>query len=450
MRSRKSIAVVGSGISGLSAAWLLAKHYDVTLFEAEGRAGGHSNTCDVPGGARTVPVDTGFIVYNVASYPNLIALFDHLKVPTTEAEMSFAVSLDDGAYEYAGTGLATLFGQPTNFFRPSHWRMICDIFRFFREAVALAASRHDDQRTLGQYLAAEGYSDAFVTRHILPMAAAIWSTPSCGVLDFPISAFVRFFANHGLLQVKDRPQWRTVVGGSREYVRRLLADFNGTVRLGEPVQRVARSPNGVVVSTLNGDRLFDACVIATHADDALALLVDPSPDEATTLGAFRYIKNRAVLHSDVGLMPRIRRIWSSWNYISHGTGIDSALAVTYWMNKLQPLGAGASDLFVSLNPDQALLPEKVIATFDYAHPMFDQSAMRAQRELWRLQGQRQTWYCGSYFGYGFHEDGLQAGLAAAEAIGGVRRPWTINNESCRIHARPHMQSDESRDREAAE
>ncbi len=279
MRSRQKIAVIGSGISGLSAAWLLAKCHDVTLFEAEGRAGGHSNTVDAPGSSHPVPIDTGFIVYNTASYPNLIALFAHLGVPTTKAEMSFAVSLDQGGYEYSGSGLGTLFGQPTNLLRPSHWRMVGDILRFFREAQEMVARSTDDGRTLGAYLSASGYSDAFVSRHILPMAAAIWSTPARGVLDFPLAAFVRFFSNHGLLQVRDRPEWRTVVGGSREYVRRMLADFDGTVSLGDPVLQISRTAQGAVVRTSKGHRQFDACVIATHADTALALLSDPSQEE---------------------------------------------------------------------------------------------------------------------------------------------------------------------------
>jgi predicted NAD/FAD-binding protein len=411
-------------------------NHDVTLFEAEPRAGGHSNTVDVPSNSRRVPIDTGFIVYNTASYPNLIALFDYLAVPTAKAEMSFAVSLGQGDYEYAGSGFSTIFGQPSNLLRPTHWRMVADILRFFREAQAIAKSAADDDRSLGEYLTAEGYSDAFVTRHILPMAAAIWSTPSRSVLEFPLSAFLRFFSNHGLLQIRDRPEWRTVLGGSREYVRRILAQFKGDVSLGESVLRVTRCASSTIVTTADGDRRFDACLIATHANDALALLSDPSQDEVRILKSFRYVANHAVLHTDADLMPRRHRLWSSWNYIGNGTGVDASLAVTYWMNRLQPLGNGISDHFVTLNPTKKAAPEKVIATFEYAHPIFDRAAMRAQRELWRLQGERRTWFCGSYFGYGFHEDGIQSGLAAAEDIGGVRRPWTVADESGRIHLRP--------------
>ena len=436
MQARQSIAVIGSGISGLGAAWLLSQRHDVTLLEADGRTGGHSNTVDAPGFDGPVAVDTGFIVYNSASYPNLIALFEHLGVPTAATSMSFAVSLDDGGYEYAGSGLSTLFGQTANIVRPSHWRMLLDLARFFREAPGLVDAATDERLTLGRYLANAGYSEAFVVRHILPMAAAIWSTPSRDVLDFPAGAFVRFFASHGLLQVANRPEWRTVRGGSREYVRRVLESMNGHVRLGEAATHIRRRDDGVTVSTLRGERSYDACVVATHADDALALLADADAQEYEILARFRYCQNRAVLHRDASLMPRRRGLWSSWNYLGSGHGRDASLSVTYWMNRLQPLGERCPDLFVTLNPCREIAAASIIAAFDYAHPLFDAGAMSAQRELWRLQGRRRTWFCGSYFGYGFHEDGLQAGLAAAEDIGGVRRPWTVADPSGRIHVRP--------------
>jgi predicted NAD/FAD-binding protein len=443
------IAVVGSGIAGLSAAWLLSKRHTVTLIEAEPRTGGHSNTVEAEVGGRTVPVDTGFIVYNTASYANLIALFEHLGVPTAPTDMSFAVSLASGGYEYAGSSLATLFGQPSNLARPAHWRMLADTLRFFREAPGLLSDADDPDLSLGAYLTRAGYSEAFVARHILPMAAAIWSTPSGDVLDFPAAAFVRFFSNHGLLQVANRPQWRTVVGGSRAYVQRILADFSGETLLADAAIRIERLPDGVTVATRSGTRRYDACVIATHADDALALLADPTADERRLLGRFRYAANRAVLHTDASHMPRRRRLWSSWNYLGDDRGREATLAVSYWMNKLQPLGAGTPDLFVTLNPPRAIDPARQLASFDYAHPMFDAGAMAAQRQLWTLQGVRRTWFCGSYFGYGFHEDGLQAGLAAAESIGGVRRPWKVDGESSRIHLAP-SDAAPSRHREAAE
>lgn len=432
-----SIAVVGSGISGLGAAWLLSRRHPVTLFERDERAGGHSNTVEVSSAGRAVTIDTGFIVYNTVSYPNLIALFDHLEVPTAPTSMGFSVSLDQGHYEYSGNGIASLFGQPSNVLRVDHWRMIADTLRFFREARSALAAAPGGGPTLGAYLAANGYSEAFITRHILPMAAAIWSTPSREVMEFPAAAFIRFFDNHGLLQVRDRPAWRTVVGGSRQYVRRVLEAINGRVSIGAPVLRIARTRHGVTVNHAGGAEQFDVCVVATHADEALTLLGDADDRERELLGAFRYTPNRAVLHADRSFMPKRRRLWSSWNYLGSGRGPDASLSLTYWMNKLQPLG-DTRDVFVTLNPTRAIEPGSEIAAFDYSHPIFDQRAVAAQHDLWSLQGRRNTWFCGSYFGYGFHEDGLQAGLAAAEDIGGVRRPWRVANESGRIHlgARP--------------
>lgn len=437
MHALRSIAVIGSGISGLAAAWLLSKRYEVTLFEQDRTPGGHSNTVEIALPGLAVPVDTGFIVYNEASYPNLVALFDTLGVPTSPSRMSFAASFDGGRYEYSGSGFGGLFGQTSNLMRPSHWRMTADIFRFFRESKALLVLEGEDGPSLGDYLSTQRYSRAFIDRHILPMAAAIWSTPSAEVMRFPVASFVRFFANHGLLQARNQPIWRTVTGGSRVYVERILSDMRGRIALDSAVTRIVRNSYGVRVRTKSDDAHFDACVVATHADQALSLLADPDGEEQRLLGAFSYQSNRAVFHRDASLMPRRRRLWSSWNYLGRGADHERTLSLTYWMNNLQPLGLRCPDIFVTLNPAHDIAAHLVSATFDYAHPMYDRRAMAAQRELWQLQGRRRTWYAGSYFGYGFHEDGLQSGLAAAESIGGVRRPWRVADESGRITLAPH-------------
>lgn len=429
----RKIAVIGGGISGLSCAWLLGQRHSVTVYEQNGYAGGHSNTVEVDGPDGPVAVDTGFIVYNEVNYPNLVALFDHLSVPTADSDMSFAVSIAEGALEYAGTDLNGLFAQRRNILRPRFWRMIADILRFYREAPALLGDTASEAVTLGAYLDANRYSEAFVDDHLLPMAAAIWSAPVDEMRRHPAQAFVRFCASHGLLKVNDRPQWRTVCGGSREYVRRLLAGFDHEMRLGDPVVAVERPGTGAIVRTRSGreDR-YDAVVMATHADQALALLTDATAGERDILGAFPYQENVAVLHSDPALMPRRRSVWSSWNFLkSSNQGEQDSVCVSYWMNRLQPLDT-AMPLFVTLNADRPIADKSIHRTFRYHHPVFDHRSPAAQRRIWTLQGQRDTWFCGSYCGAGFHEDGLQSGLAVAEMLGGVRRPWTVAGESDRI------------------
>jgi predicted NAD/FAD-binding protein len=423
------IAVVGTGIAGLSAAWLLSQRHHVTIYESARRPGGHSNTVTVPGHGGGIPVDTGFIVFNEATYPNLTALFRHLGVATQPSDMSFAVSLDDGALEYAGTDLWGVFAQPTNLLRPRFWAMLRDLQRFYREA---PGDTVDARTSLGDYLDARGYGQAFQQDHLLPMAAAIWSASATDVRNYPAASFIRFCDNHGLLKLRDRPVWRTVVGGSQSYVRRLTAAFEPHLRLGYAVRSVRRSADGVSILDSSGAiGHFDHVVIATHGDQALRLLDDPNDAESTLLGAFRYARNVAVLHSDPSLMPRRRRVWSSWNYLGHRDQPDR-LAVTYWMNRLQGI-PDHTPLFVTLNPANPPRPEHVLHTEVYEHPQFDTDATRAQTALWSLQGRRRTWFCGAWFGAGFHEDGLQSGLAVAEQLGGMRRPWTVPNESGRIH-----------------
>ena len=429
---RLNIAVIGSGISGLSSAWLLAKKHRVTLYEADSRIGGHANTVDVPTPDGAIGVDTGFIVYNELNYPNLTAFFRHLGIVTQPTEMSFALSLDGGAYEYAGNGFAGFFGQRRNIVKPGHWRLLRDISRFFKTA----PDRIDGfppETTLGDFLVQEDYSDEFVRNHIVPMGAAIWSTPMAGMLGFPARSFINFYANHGMLQFRDRPDWRTVTGGSRQYVNRLVADGGFEVQWGTGVQRVVRHNSYAHIADTRGVvRPFDHVVIATHADQALKMLDEPNELESRLLAKFAYEPNRAVLHHDPRWMPKRKRLWASWNYLKKGPGLDSHLCLTYWMNRLQGLTTH-TNLFVTLNPSSEIHPKAVVGTFDYSHPVFSADAIAAQEGLWAMQGLRRTWFCGSYFGYGFHEDGLQSGLAVAEQLGGVRRPWQVENESDRIY-----------------
>lgn len=423
------LAVVGSGISGLSAAWLLAQRHRVTLFEAEARPGGHSHTVEVPTAGGALAVDTGFIVYNEPAYPNLTALFAHLGVATRASEMSFAVSLDGGALEYSGSGLGGLFAQRGNLASPRFWSMLRDLVRFYRRAPADAAEA--GLMPLDDYLDRAGYGRAFLEDHLYPMAAAIWSAPAAQIGRYPTEAFVRFCENHQLLSFGERTAWRTVEGGSRRYVQALGARLGDRLRLGEPVVQLRRLPNGVEVRTARGGAgRFDEVVVATHADQALDLLADADAEESRLLGAFRYSRNRAVLHSDPALMPGRRAVWSSWNYLAERGG-SGAPCVSYWMNRLQGLESTAP-LFVTLNPLREPAPQHQIRTEHWTHPLFDADALRAQEALWSLQGCRRTWFCGAYFGAGFHEDGLQAGLAVAEALGGVRRPWRVANESGRL------------------
>ncbi len=432
------IAVVGSGISGLSAAWLLAQRHRVTLFEADERIGGHSHTVEVGHTAAAAeaggtPVDTGFIVFNEATYPNLTALFRHLEVETVSTAMTFAVSLDGGRLEYSGTGLGGLLAQWRNLVRPRFWSMVRDLLRFYREAPRDLARSGDEalgDESLHEYLDRGGYGAAFRDDHLYPMAAAIWSTPATGIRDYPVASFIRFCQNHNLLEAGDRPLWHTVKGGSREYVAQLtrgLAD----IRCGTPVLRISRRAGGVDIVTADGTSRFDHVVIAAHADQALAMLDDADARETELLGAFAYSNNRAVLHSDEQLMPRRRRVWSAWNYTTHRAAPDR-LSVTYWMNRLQGL-PDTLPLFVTLNPIREPAPASVHWRGDYTHPVFNGAALQAQHQLWSLQGNGGVWFCGAYFGSGFHEDGLQAGLAVAEQLGGVQRPWSVAEPSGRIH-----------------
>jgi len=428
---RLRIAVVGAGVAGLSTAWLLNPRHEVVLYENADRIGGHANTVLAAVDEGEVPVDAGFIVFNPQTYPNFVELLKVLGVATQASTMSFAVSLDEGRLEYAGAPRA-LFAQPSNLINPRFWGMLKDLMRFYRSARGDMGASED--LTLGDLLAGGGYGPAFRDWHVLPMASAIWSAAPADILAYPAAAFIRFQANHGLLQFGGRPVWRAVSGGSVEYVSRLALPLAGRIRYATGVARILRTGAGATIVDMKGGRdAFDHVVLACHADEALALIDRPTAEERALLGAFRYSRNLAVMHTDPGFMPKRGRVWSSWNYL--GGAERSQASVTYWMNRLQSLPT-KTDVFVTLNPPRPPREESVITIAHYDHPLFDMGAIAAQKRLWRLQGVRSLWFCGAHFGAGFHEDALQAGLEVAEQLGGVKRPWTVANESGRIWLEP--------------
>ena len=434
--ARQRIAIVGSGVSGLSAAWLLSQAHDVVVYEKDARLGGHSNTFDVDLPSGRVPVDTGFIVYNQPSYPNFTALLDHLGVATEESCMSFAASIDGGKVEYSGQGVSAIFAKKSNAASPTFWRMLSDIPRFHRDARKALDGGFCEHASLGDFVTERRYGRGFRDHFLKPMAAAIWSTPAIKVLEYPALSFLNFFQNHGLLKVMNGQHWRTVTNGSRSYVRELEKAFADNVRMSCGVSKVERGPQGVAVTDERGHvDHFDHIVIASHANAAHAVLSDASDEERDVLGGFSYQPNRAVLHFDEGQMPHRRRAWSSWNYLSR----DHDGAVTYWMNRLQNLPC-RENIFVTLNPVTPIRQDAIIADFSYEHPMFNARTWKAQRDIWRIQGRGGVWYAGAHLGYGFHEDGLHSGLAVAEAIGGVRRPWSVEHESGRLYASEPLQA----------
>jgi len=429
------VAVIGAGAAGLSASWLLSQAHKVSLIDVEPRLGGHAHTAlvDRDGSSEPLPIDTGFIVYNEVNYPNLVAWFNAMGVATENSDMSFAVSRDNGDFEYAGGPALGLLAQPSLLLRKRFWQMLRDLLRFYREAPVNIPE--DSSQSLGEYLTAGNYSAAFLDDHLMPFGAAVWSTSRNNMLDYPAAAFIRFCDNHGLLKISNRPQWRTVSGGSVQYVdaaKAAIESNGGTMHLGAGAVSVVRRDSQVEITLSDGTQVIaDQVVLATHADTALSLLNDPSAAESEHLGEFLYDTNRAVLHRDRALMPKRRRAWCSWNYVEQEDDDSARVSVSYWMNRLQNLNSD-EDYFVSLNPTVEPDPASVIRTTDYQHPIFNANTYKAQQSLWSLQGEQNTWFCGSYFGAGFHEDAVQAGFAVAEQLGSMSRPWQLDNPSDRI------------------
>jgi uncharacterized protein len=423
------IAVIGTGIAGNAAAWTLSKRYPITVYDRELRPGGHSHTVTIDYDGTPVAVDIGFIVYNELNYPDLTALFAHLGVETVASCMSFAVSADAGRFEWKGGGAnwretaLGLFAQAGNLLSPSYLRMLRDILAFNARSVEDHASGRLAGLTLGEYFAFRKFAPRLLTDYLAPMGAAIWSAPASEMLDFPAENFIAFFSNHRLLQY-DRPVWRTVKGGSARYVEKLTAGFRDQIRLGCAVTSIRRFAHGVVVvDSQGGSESYDHVVIASHSDQALAMLSDADERERAVLGAIGYSPNTIYLHRDTRLMPRRRRAWASWNFLRwqrQGT-TSNDVAVTYWMNQLQDIDAD-KPLFVSLNPPFEPAPELTFGKYACEHPQYNAAAFAAQKHLGDIQGHRHTWFCGAWTGYGFHEDGLRSGLAVAEALGAAV-PW---------------------------
>lgn len=440
--SRLHIAVVGSGAAGLSAAWLLSKRHRVTLLEKDDRLGGHAHTATVTA-QNDLKIDTGFIVYNEPSYPNLTRWFDAMNVVTENSEMSFAVSRDNGNFEYAGGPALGLLAQPTLPLRPRFWRMLLDLLRFYRQARLNIPQ--DSEQSLGDFLEQHRYSREFIQDHLLPFGAAIWSTSKTRMLEYPAASFIRFCDNHGLLQISNRPQWKTVSGGSEQYVNAVKqAIGEDSVLTDFQVSGIKRHATGVIVRDRQGRQVeADHVVVAAHADQALAFLDSPSSAEASLLSLFEYESNLAILHTDVRYLPKRRRAWCSWNYVEQGSDDASQVSVSYWMNNLQNIKC-ETQYIVTLNPDTRPADDVVLRTQMYEHPVFTSRTWAAQQQLWSLQGENRTWYCGSYFGSGFHEDAVQSGFAVAEQLGGLERPWELDEPSGRIIVPSNTLADVSR------
>ncbi|MFL2883271.1 MAG: NAD(P)/FAD-dependent oxidoreductase [Pelagibacteraceae bacterium] len=396
------IAVIGSGISGLSAAHFLSKHHKVDLFEQNDHFGGHSYTYDIKEINKSIPVDLGFIVFNELTYPNLIKFFNDLNVPFEKSNMSFSVSIKNTSVEYGGSGLGAIFANKLNLFNFNFLKMIKEILKFYKNA-PLLLNNNTSEETLGNYLERSKLSKYFIEFHIIPMVAAIWSMPFSKAKELPLNLFLQFFINHGLFKLKNRPQWYTVTNRSRSYVKKILETISGEIFKNYRVDKISRSNENVRISIGNEYLDYDQVILASHADQSLRILEDATKKEKEILSKFTYVSNNAFLHTDTNLMPLRKKAWSSWNSISK----DNKTCITYWLNRLQNLKT-SKDYFLTLNPVEDIDKSKVIKKVNFTHPYFNSENVRLQKDLYLLQGKKRTWYCGSYFGYGFHEDGLNS------------------------------------------
>ena len=422
------IAVVGSGIAGLSAAWLLHREHEVTILEKDNRFGGHAHTVEIKHDQdnTSIAVDSGFIVYNTLNYPNLIGLFDALDIKTQKTEMSFGLSLRDGEFEYAGS-FKGLFAQPLNWVKPGYWRLLTDLFKFYKSAV-VQVEQGPKNETLKDLMKRMRMSETFINEHMLPMAAAIWSCPSNVIMQFPARSFISFMNNHKLLDFYGRPVWRTVSGGSKNYVAKIIKTLGSNARCNVSIKEIHRTPEGAMI-TMNDRKteFYDKVILATHANDSLRLLSDLQKKEVEILSQFSFQENDVFLHSEPSYMPKRKATWSSWNYLSNNSQ-QKELCVTYWMNKLQSLSYKLP-LFITLNPFSDAPIEKPHRQFKYMHPIFDQNAIEAQKNLNKIQGVKHTYFCGAWTGNGFHEDGIKSAIAIARAFD-VEIPWKSSMTAC--------------------
>lgn len=414
----KKIAVVGGGIGGLTAAYLLSRNHEVSLFEANDYIGGHTHTRMVSLGGKNYPVNTGFIVFNDWTYPNFIKLMSQLGVSSEASDMSFSVKCENTGLEYNGTSINSLFTQRLNLFKPSFLKMVWDILQFNKQTVlGLDEGRIDENETLGSFVKRHGYSDAFIHHYIVPMGAAIWSASAEVMMDFPLKFFLQFFRNHGMLSVDERPQWRVLKNGSASYIEPITLPYRDRVYVSCPIKRIHRAEDGVTLITAKGEsHHFDEVVLACHSDQALAMLADPSTEESEILGALPYQMNDVVLHTDEKLLPKRKLAWASWNYHIPQRANDCAM-VTYNMNMLQNFTDAPETLLVTLNRGQEIDPLKVIERYQYSHPVFTLDGVQAQGRHHEISGKRRTHYCGAYWFNGFHEDGVNSGLRVAKHFG---------------------------------